>query len=414
MNHEEHHENENTQKPEDRQAEVDREPGAAGNHEDTPAEQEKHHEKGGKHQKKSKLRKPLIILGIVAGVLAALALTGYLVVHSYLSKIQYDDGSTLPVEGVPLEQEEEEEYDGPDSSQEEIDAAEQKIDENLQKELEARENTEDLTNILLIGSDTRYVGQPGRSDTMLLLTINRDDETISLTSLMRDMYVYVPDYGNTRINNAFARGGAQLLMDTIEANFKIEIDNYAAIDFYSFVDAIDALGGVTIDISYDDFYGVNLAIEKYNTTLGLPYDDGKLTSYGEINLTGKQALGYARNRHFPLGDFDRTAHQRELLSAVFEKIKQSDLSQLDALLNAILPGITTDMTETQILSWIVLAPTVLQYDFQTYRIPIDGSYQGVTIGGASMLSLDFDANIAELHRIIYGEDNGEVLLEDAG
>ena len=99
---------------------------------------------------------------------------------------------------------------------------------------------------------------------------------------------------------------------------------------------------------------------------------------------------------------------------MFEKIKQSDLSQLDALLNAILPGITTDMTETQILSWIVLAPTVLQYDFQTYRIPIDGSYQGVTIGGASMLSLDFDANIAELHRIIYGEDNGEVLLEDAG
>lgn len=239
-------------------------------------------------------------------------------VHSYLSKINYDDGSAPPVTGVPLEPEEDESEE-PDSPQHEIDAAEQKIDENLQKEIEAKKNTKDLTNILLIGSDTRYVGQPGRSDTMMLLTINRDEETVSLTSFMRDMYVYVPDYGNTRINNAFARGGAQLLIDTIEANFKIEIDNYAAIDFYSFVDAIEQLAAMTVDISYDDFYGVNLAIEKYNETLGLPYDDGKLTTYGEINLTGKQALGYARNRHFPRGDFDRTEHQRILMSAIFEK-----------------------------------------------------------------------------------------------
>ncbi len=186
---------------------------------------------------------------------------------------------------------------------------------------------------------------------------------------MRDMYVYVPDYGNTRINNAFARGGASLLIDTIEANFKIEIDYYAAIDFFSFVDAIDAIGGVTVDISYDDFYGVNLAIEKYNKTIGAAYDDGKLTEYGEVNLTGKQALGYARNRHFPRGDFDRTEHQRILLSAVFEKVKSSDLSQIDGLLNAILPGITTDMPETQVLSWIVLAPTILQYDFPNVPHP---------------------------------------------
>ena len=169
-----------------------------------------------------------------------------------------------------------------------------------------------------------------------------------------------------------------------------------------------------MDITYDDFYGVNLAIEKYNKTLGLPYDDGKLTTYGEIQLTGKQALGYARNRHFPLGDFDRTAHQRALVAAIFEKAKSADLTQLDALLNAILPGITTDMSETQILSWMVLVPTVLQYDFETYRIPIDDSYQGVTIGGASMLSIDFEKNIAALHRIIYGEEEADAPLANAG
>lgn len=382
------------------------------NEEELPPQNKGKKEKGGKHEKRSPLRKPLIVIGSIVGVLVILALAAYLVLHSYLSKINYDDGSTPPpVMDVPEEPEDAKE---PDSPQHEIDEAEQKIDENLQKEMEARKNTKDLTNILLIGSDTRYVGQPGRSDTMLLLTIDRDEEKISLTSLMRDMYVYVPDYGNTRINNAFARGGASLLIDTIEANFKIEIDYYAAIDFFSFVDAIDAIGGVTVDISYDDFYGVNLAIEKYNKTIGAAYDDGKLTEYGEINLTGKQALGYARNRHFPRGDFDRTEHQRILLSAVFEKVKSSDLSQIDGLLNAILPGITTDMPETQVLSWIVLAPTILQYDFETYRIPIEDSYQGVTIGGASMLSIDFEKNIEELHRIIYGEDSAEDTLADAG
>lgn len=374
--------------------------------------------RGGKHQKKTSVRRPLVIAGILVGVLAVLVLAGYLVLHSYLSKINYDTGSTPPVTALPAEPEPEpepeDEGDEPDSPQEEIDAAGQKIDENLQKEQAAKDTTKNLTNILLIGSDTRYTGQAGRSDTMMLLTINRDEETISLTSLMRDMYVYVPDHGNTRINNAFAYGGAQLLIDTIETNFRIEIDNYAAIDFYSFVDAIDAIGGITMDITYDDFYGVNLAIEKYNKTLGLPYDDGKLTTYGEIQLTGKQALGYARNRHFPLGDFDRTAHQRALVAAIFEKAKSADLTQLDALLNAILPGITTDMSETQILSWMVLVPTVLQYDFETYRIPIDDSYQGVTIGGASMLSIDFEKNIAALHRIIYGEEEADAPLANAG
>lgn len=414
--HDNQNENDETRQPEEPQAESES-TAAQGGEQTEPAvsaEDSGKPAKGGKHQKKTAVRKPLMIVGIIVGALAVLALAGYLVLHSYLSKINYDDGSTPPVIGIPLEPEDEDEGDEPDSPQHEIDAAEQKIDENLQKEMEARKNTKDLTNILLIGSDTRYVGQPGRSDTMMLLTINRDEETVSLTSLMRDMYVYVPDYGNTRINNAFARGGAQLLIDTIEANFKIEIDNYAAIDFYSFVDAIDAIGGVTMDITYDDFYGVNLAIEKYNKTLGLAYNDGKLTSYGEIQLTGKQALGYARNRHFPRGDFDRTEHQRALMSAVFEKVKSSDLTQLDALLNAILPGITTDMSETQILSWMVLAPAVLQYDFETYRIPVEDSYQGVTIGGASMLSLDFDMNIAELHRIIYGEDSEDGSLADAG
>jgi len=366
----------------------------------------------GKHEKRTEhkgLRRTLMIVGIVLGVIAVLWAAVYLVVNSYLGKINYDDGrqdesSVSDDADVPVLPEEDEKSDAPDSAQDVIDQATNQIEENLSQEDLAVRNTEELTNILLIGSDTRQSGTAGRSDTMMLLTIDREREIVALTSLMRDMYVYVPDHGNMRINAAYAYGGAQLLIDTIEANFKIEIDNYAAIDFYAFVEAIDAIGGVTMDISYDEFYGVNLAIEKYNKIIGDPYDDGLLTTSGEdILLTGKQALGYARNRHFPMGDFDRTAHQRKLVEALFARAKSADLSELDALLDAVLPGVTTDMSQVEILSWMVLAPSILQYEFSTYRIPIDGAYGEIVLGGADMLSVDFEKNIAELHRIIYGE-----------
>ncbi|MBE6936771.1 MAG: LytR family transcriptional regulator [Ruminococcaceae bacterium] len=351
-------------------------------------------------EKPSKTKKILLIVGIILGALALLIAGLAILLHSYLGKINYDSFTVSPLPPQPIGDEVQtvlppvEASGEEDSSQEEIDAAQLLIEENLKKEREAIRNTGNLANFLLVGSDTRNVGGSGRSDTMILVSINHDEKRISLISLMRDTYVYIPGYYNTRINAAYALGGSQLLIDTIETNFHVEIDNYAAIDFFAFEDAIDALGGVTIEVTWDDLYGMNKKLDYEN----------QIHEAGELHLNGAQALMFARNRSYPQGDFVRTANQRKLISAIFNEAKSAGLSKVDAILDAVLPGITTDMSEMKLLSWVVLAPSMLNYELETYRVPIDGSYEDVTIGGAQMLSVDFDANIRELHRIIYGED----------
>jgi anionic cell wall polymer biosynthesis LytR-Cps2A-Psr (LCP) family protein len=176
-------------------------------------------------------------------------------------------------------------------------------------------------------------------------------------------------------------------MDTVEANFKIEVHNYAAIDFFAFVDAIDAIGGVSVEVEENDLWGLN----------------GLVTEAGEQVLMGEQALAFARNRKFPSADFIRTENQRHMLSRLFAKMKDADLATIDAALDAILPGITTDMSELQLISWITLAPKLLGYELATYRLPIDDSYSHISLNGASMLSLDFDKNVEYLYDIIHDE-----------
>ena len=109
--------------------------------------------------------------------------------------------------------------------------------------------SEDVYNILLIGSDTREEGGVGRSDAMILVSINQKTKTIYLTSFLRDCYVYLPGWGHTRLNHAFAYEGPDLLEQTLEENFKVHVDKYVAVDFFSFMDIVDILGGIWIYVT---------------------------------------------------------------------------------------------------------------------------------------------------------------------
>ena len=368
----------------------------------------------------------MILGGSVLGVLVIAAAVLWLVLHGYLTKINYSDGQTAP-DVTAAELTEPAGPGSPDAGEEDAGTAvtrtaedptaaagaegqtaetvpaEPAETEEERKLREAEESLAEITTILLIGSDTRVSGQAGRSDSMMLLTINRKTETISLTSLLRDMYVAIPGRGDRRINSAFSMGGAALLEETVEKNFDVNIDYYATIDFYAFIRAIDALGGIRLDISRDEFYGVNHAISKYNKDLRLPFGTGYLTEYGEnVLLDGTQALGYARNRQFKDGDFSRTEHQRHLMTVLYDRVKNAGLSELDALLNAFLPGITTNIPESQMLSWMLLMRKFLNYDLKTWHIPADGSYRETYIGGAAVLTVDLDTNRRVLHDIIHG------------
>ena len=260
--------------------------------------------------------------------------------------------------------------------------------------------SEDVYNILLIGSDTRESGEVGRSDAMILVSINQKTETIYLTSFLRDCYVSIPGYGNTRLNHAFAYGGPDLLEKTLEQNFKVHVDRYVAVDFFSFMDVIDTLGGVYINVSEDEQKVTNDYIWSMNKLMDEEWSSDYLWSSGWQKLNGKQALCYARNRYTG-NDYERTARQRTIINQIIDGAMQASPSTLVDLAQVILPQVTTDMTKSEILSYAANVAAYLGYDIQQQQIPASGTYSSATISGMSVISLDLDANIKYLQGTIY-------------
>ena len=267
--------------------------------------------------------------------------------------------------------------------------------------------SDDVYNILLIGSDTRESGEVGRSDAMILVSINQKTETIYLTSFLRDCYVNIPGYGNTRLNHAFAYGGPDLLEKTLEQNFKVHVDRYVAVDFFSFMDVIDTLGGVYINVSEDEQKVTNNYIWSMNKLMGEEWSNDYLWSSGWQKLNGKQALCYARNRYTG-NDYERTARQRTIINQIISGAMQASPATLVDLAQVILPQVTTDMTKSEILAYAANVAAYLGYDIQQQQIPASGTYSGATISGMSVISLDLDANIKYLQGTIYaGTEYGD-------
>ena len=260
--------------------------------------------------------------------------------------------------------------------------------------------SDDVYNILLIGSDTRVSGEVGRSDAMILVSINQKTETIYLTSFLRDCYVNIPGYGNTRLNHAFAYGGPDLLEKTLEQNFKVHVDRYVAVDFFSFMDVIDTLGGVYINVTEDEQKVTNNYIWSMNKLMGEEWSNDYLWSSGWQKLNGKQALCYARNRYTG-NDYERTARQRTIINQIISGAMQASPATLVDLAQVILPQVTTDMSKSEILAYAANVAAYLGYDIQQQQIPASGTYSGATISGMSVISLDLDANIRYLQGTIY-------------
>ena len=259
-----------------------------------------------------------------------------------------------------------------------------------------------VTNILLIGTDERRTGDTERSDTMILLTIHPGNQKIIMTSILRDSYVEIPGYGKSRLNAAYQFGGADLLIQTIEQNFKIAVDYYAKVDFYSFVDIVDAVGGVMIDVDEGERNYVNGYLNEINALLGAPEGDGYLTSTGVQLLNGKQALSYARIRYIGT-DFQRTQRQREILQGVIANAKTSGPNAMLSLLDTVLPQIVTDIPEHNMTMLILKCVFYLGYDIEESRIPMDGTWWNEDANGQEVLGIDFEANIQGIRQVLYGQ-----------
>ncbi len=261
-----------------------------------------------------------------------------------------------------------------------------------------------VINILLIGNDSRDAGEDGRSDAMILLSISSETKSIVMLSLLRDMYVEIPGHDPNRLNAAYAYGGAELLMETLEHNFDIEVHRYVQVNFQAFAGLVDAVGGVDLELSNEEVQYVNGYLTEYNVLENRPEGTDYLDSgaYGMLHLNGPQALAYCRIRYIG-SDFARTQRQRDVLMAVIKKAPKALLTNAGDLIEGLLPNLTTNLTEAECRSLSLQVFNLARYELAQTRIPIDGSYQNAKIDGKSVLEVDFEKNKEFIRQALYGE-----------
>ena len=348
-------------------------------------------EKDGADQKKDdrikivpKKRLPVwgkVLIGVGIGLLV-IALGVFIAIKVFLGKVQRIEESTrIDPSSETFETSSEAGTDSIDP--EEVDWG--KLYEDVMKD-------SDIKNILLIGNDRR----PGstdsaRSDSMILCSINKKTNEITLVSFMRDMYVPIPGYSDNRINAAYNFGGASLLKETIEKDFGIQIDNCVEVNFDGFIQAMTAVGDLEIELNEDEVEYLNRMGNAMNAEEGLPESEWNLKP-GKNKLTPEQALAYARTRYVGRSDYERTERQRKVLIEAFKKISDLSLSDQVDLVNDIIPYIATDMTDMEILGYVYYVATQGVNMGESHRIPEDRAYTNETINGMMVLLPNLEKN----------------------
>lgn len=232
----------------------------------------------------------------------------------------------------------------------------------------------DVVNILVVGQDRRKGQSRQRSDAMILCTINKSEKTLTMTSFMRDLWVYIPGYDDDRMNAAYVYGGFPLLDKTMQYNFGVTPDHNIEVDFEGFKSIIDKIGGITVNLTAKEAKHIRSVYELDVVE-------------GENLLSGTEALVYARTRKID-SDFNRTERQRTVINAVINKLRDQSVSELYTLCNEILPLITTDMSDAEILGYLVTyAPMLTELNVVSQRIPMDGAYSFATIDGKSVITM---------------------------
>lgn len=240
-----------------------------------------------------------------------------------------------------------------------------------------------ILNVMLFGEDNSKktsVSGFGLSDTMIMMSIDNRHKKLKLTSFQRDSYLYIPGHGYNKLNASYTLGGAKLAIQTIEANYGIKVDRYAVVDFESFKEIVDTLGGVDIELTRDEIDYINYQM----------YKNGQVSEYttitdepGIVHLDGKEALWYARNRGLTVGedgneigidgdDWDRTSRQRKLLETMFNSMKSADLTKIISIVSSVGPLITTNIKKDEITALVSHSLTYLSYDVEQYYVPEEG------------------------------------------
>lgn len=247
-----------------------------------------------------------------------------------------------------------------------------------------------IQNILLIGSDTRGNEKYGRSDSMMVISINKATKQIKMVSFLRDLYVKISGLQDNRINASYSYGGPKLLIDTLQNNFRIKIDNYVCVDFTSFQKLIDMVGGVQITLTKAEADQVNMN------------SGSSKVAPGTNKLNGAQALTYARIRHID-SDFGRTQRQRNVIASLMSSLKGSNIGTITNVANEMFPLVQTDLSINQILELALNGTSYLSNSPNQLTIPADGAYTSENIRKMAVLVPNIEKNKALLWKFLYNK-----------
>ncbi len=259
---------------------------------------------------------------------------------------------------------------------------------------------DDVTNILLIGMDleTADMSQNSRADAMVIFSINHNTHQITLASILRDQYSYIP-YGKgqfEKLHHACSHGGPTYQIEILEKYYKVRIDNYAVVNFYSLPKIIDALGGVEVDVTKTEAKYMN---EKWTPM-----------SAGKQKLNGAEALIYMRIRHETGGDEARVDRQQKVIKQILSQIKTYSKAKMLSLINAVAPYIRTGYTSSQIvgLATDALVNGWMNYDIKQISLPDSECSDSYTVDKIWYWKVDFPVAAQKLQFALYGKTNIEL------
>ncbi len=273
------------------------------------------------------------------------------------------------------------------------------ITEETEEVINIFEDNKAIINILLFGIDKRSDEETGRSDSIMILTIDPVTNKIKLSSLMRDTRVSIKGYGENKLGHAYAYGGPELAIHTINKNFRLNIRHFASINYGGLINIIDSAGGIYATVKDDEIDMVNKYTNDTAYVEGLSYTP--ITKSGYQLLDGVQAVGYSRIRKVGDGDYERTQRQRIVLSGIIRKLTDLNVIELPGVIRKLASNVETNISSSYMLK---VGSSILNAgisDIRQSRFPTDENSHGEMIKGSWFLVFDKYATIDELHDFIF-------------
>ena len=267
---------------------------------------------------------------------------------------------------------------------------------------------EGITNILLVGTDGEYIEKWNRSDSMMVVTIDSKNKDIRISSIARDTYVDIPGYSTEKLTHAYAYEGIDLLKEVFKVNFDLDIDKYIAVNFSSFMEIIDEIGGVVVDVPESGLKSINSMIDacyNYYSDKDSVGEKEYLTHAGTQRLNGYQALAFSRIRYTDSA-FHREARHREVAESAYKEFAQKGVETYKKCAEIILNNTKTNISPIEMMN---LAYTVLKIndkDIDQFQFPLEEYRNGHIINKQKgwVLEWDKEPNLEAWHKFIFGEN----------